>query len=319
MVDARAVEVLAAPPPRWRIGLALSVLWFVWGSTYLAVSWLLPALPPFVLSSARFAVASTLLAAVAAVSGAERPTARQLGAAALTGLFLFVGGNGGTVWAQTRIPSGLAAVLVGVVPLWLVALAWWLEGARPTPRRALGLALGLVGVAGLVGGVGGGRIDPLGVASVAGGSLAWACGSMLARHLRLPRSVAWATAAEMAAGSVGLALAAVATGQTAAVHLERLDPRGVASFAWLVLGGSLAALIAYNWLLRVTSPAVATTYAYVNPLVAVWLGWWLGGERLGPGQLLCSLGVVAAVVLVTSRPASPPAPALRVEESGERR
>lgn len=292
--------------PRWKIALALGVLWLVWGSTYLAVSLSLPALPPFLLSSLRFGCAAPMLAVAAVASGAERPNRKQLGGAVIVGLFLFLGGNGGTVWAQTRIPSGLTAVLVGLVPLWLVVLGYLVEGDRPQLPRVAGVLLGLLGVAGLAGGIGGAPIAPLGVASVLIGSWSWATGSILARRLALPRSIAFSTAAQMAAGCVGLGLAGVATGQVAAVHVERIDALVVACFAWLVLGGSIAALMAYNWLLRVTTPAVATTYAYVNPLVAVWLGWWLGGEKLTASQLACSGAVIGAVVLVSVRPAPRP-------------
>lgn len=291
-----------APP--WRVAAALSVLWLVWGSTYLAVSWVLPAVPPFVLSAARFAVAAPLLIAGALAARAERPTARELASAALVGVFLFLGGNGGTVFSQTRLASGLTAILVGLVPIWLVILGVLAEGERPHPRRLAGVALGLVGVAGLVGGVGGARLDAVGVASVAIGTLSWAAGSLLARRWPLPRSIAWSTGAQMAAGAAGLLLAGAGTGQLWEVHPERIDARAVASFVWLVGAGSVAAVVAYNWLLRVTAPAVATTYAYVNPLVAVWLGWWLAGEELSASQVGWSATVIGAVGLVVTSPAS---------------
>ena len=283
-------------PNRAKLVLALIVLWFVWGSSYLAVSWILPAVPPWVLSSVRFLVAAPLLAVAAVASGAPLPTPRQARSAALVGAFLFLGGNGLTVWAQTRVPSGLTAVFVGLVPLWLVLLSWVFEGNRPTVRRWAGLGLGLLGVAGLVGVPG--RVDPVGVASILTGSVLWASGSMFARRLELPPSVAWATAIEIFAGGLLLGVVAALSGQTGAVQLDRIDLRAVASFVWLVVGGSIAALVAYNYLLRTTSPAVATTYAYVNPLVAVWLGWWLGGEVLSAGELACSGFVVGAVALV---------------------
>ena len=287
-------------PSRWRIGLALSTLWFVWGSTYLAVAWVLPVLPPFVMSAARFAIAAPLLAATAFASGAPRPTARQFAGAGLCGLFLFVGGNGGTVWAQTRIPSGLTAVLVGLVPIWLVALTAAIHRERPSTRSVAGLILGFFGVGGLVGGVGG-HVDPLGAASVVAGTLAWAIGTLLTRHVRLPTSVMWSVAAQMAAGGAGLFIAATATGQLHEVHLDQVEARAGFAFLWLVFGGSIASLLAYNWLLRVVRPAVATTYAYINPLVAVWLGYWLNSEPITALQVACSAAVVGAVALITAR------------------
>lgn len=292
-------------PAPWRVALALATLWFVWGSTYLAVTHVLPAVPPFVMSAARFAVAGPVMALAAGALPGPRPTARELLAAAGVGCLLFVGGNGGTVFAQTHLTSGMTAVLVGLVPLWIVVLGAAFAGERPHPRRIAGVVVGFVGLAGLVGGVGGQRLDPIGVASVGIGSLAWATGSLLARRWTLPKSLAWSTAAQMSAGSVGLLALAGLTGQTHQVHLERIDGAAVAAFAWLVGAGSLAAVVAYNWLLRVTAPSIATTYAYVNPLVAVWLGWWLGGEALTTGQLGWSLAIVAAVALVTTAPAAP--------------
>lgn len=286
-------------PPRALLALALVTLWLVWGSTYLAVAKLLPALPPFVLSSLRFLIAAPLLALAALASGAPLPSAREGAAALLVGLFLFLGGNGGTVFAQTWLPSGLAAVMVGMVPLWLVLFSAWFEGDRPRAPQLAGIGLGLVGVAGLAGGVGG-SVHPAGVISVLLATLSWSAGSMLARQLTLPRSLAWSTALQMAAGCVSLALAAMGSGQLQQLHPERLDLAAAGYFAWLVVGGSLVALMAYNWLLKVAAPAVATSYAYVNPLVAVWLGWWLGGEQLSLAQLACSGAIVAAVVLVMS-------------------
>jgi drug/metabolite transporter (DMT)-like permease len=284
-----------------RRALALAVLWLVWGSTYLAVAQLLPSLPPFVLSALRFLVAAPLLAAGAWLSGEPLPSASQLRAAALVGVFLFLGGNGGTVYAQTRIPSGLTAVMVGMVPLWLVILAAVFQRDRPGARQIAGVTLGLLGVVGLAGGSTSGRIDPVGVVSVIAATLSWATGSLLARKLAMPRSVAWSTAAQMGAGSVGLGLASLLTGQLQDAHPQSVDALGWACFVWLVLGGSIAALVAYNWLLRVSTPAVATSYAYVNPVVALWLGWWLGGEQLSAWELGCSVSIVLAVVLVLKR------------------
>jgi drug/metabolite transporter (DMT)-like permease len=284
-----------------RKALALATLWLVWGSTYLAVAQLLPALPPFVLSSLRFLVASPLLALAALLFEEPLPTPSQLRAASLVGLFLFLGGNGGTVYAQTRIPSGLTAVMVGMVPLWLVILSALFQRERPRIPQVAGVLLGLLGVVGLAAGSTTGRIEPVGVMSVLVATLSWATGSLLARKLGMPRSVAWSTSVQMAAGSVALGLASLLTGQAWAVHPALLDGIGLLCFAWLVLGGSIAALLAYNWLLRVSSPAVATSYAYVNPMVALWLGWWLGGEGLSGWELGCSATIVAAVVLVLKR------------------
>lgn len=284
-----------------RVAAALLVVWLVWGSTYLAVAQLLPALPPFLLSALRFLLAAPLLGLIAAISREPWPERAQIRTALIVGVLLFLGGNGGTVFAQTFLPSGLAAVLVGLVPLWLVAGSAIVERRPPEIPHLLGITLGLIGVAGLAGGLGGGQVHPVGVLSIVCSSACWATGSLIARKRAMPASVAWSSAIQMSAGGVALSMAAVATGQAGRADPSLVGPIEIACFLWLVGGGSLLALVAYNWLLRHTAPAVATSYAYVNPLVAVWLGWWLGGEHLEPAQIAWSSAIVAAVALVLYR------------------
>ncbi len=294
-------------PPRWLVAAALLTLWLVWGSTYLAVTWILPFVPPFALSAARFWVAAPVLGLIAVASGAERPTRAQVLGCFVVGGFLFLGGNGGTVFSQTRISSGLTAVVVGCVPLWVGLLGWLVNGERPHMLRIAGMVLGVIGVAVLLGG-GAGEVDPIGVAICIAATLSWATGTTISRRTKLPSSILLTTALQMAAGAILLTLAAAATGQWGQIEWNGLGlPQGLA-FAWLVTGGSIAALVAYNWLLKVTSAAVATTYAYVNPLVAIALGWAFGGEHMGPVALAASATIIAAVILTTSRPPTPPAP-----------
>ena len=293
-----------------RIACALLWLWLVWGSTYLVASWLLPSIPPFALSALRFALAAPLLGFAAAARREPLPTVGQLGNAALIGAFLFLGGNGGTIWSQTRLPASVTAVMVGMVPVWVTVLSWLAGGERPPPVRILARGFGALGVAALVGG-GGPEVDPIGVVAVLAASLSWAAGTVLSQRLELPTSVLVATSIQMASGAACLGLAALISGQFGRIHLEDLGTSELGSFLWLVGAGSIGALVAYNWLLRVTSPALATTYAYVNPLVAVGLGWWLGGEHLGPRTLGASSMIVGAVALLTltSRPPTRETPA----------
>jgi len=291
------------------IAFALLWLWLVWGSTYLTATWLLPHVPPFALSAVRFLIAGPLLGAAAWLLRHERPTRRQALNAAVVGGFLFLGGNGGTIWSQTRLPSSVTAVMVGLVPAWVTALQWLATGERPTTVRLAALAIGVLGVALLVGG-GGPDVDPIGVTAVVAASLSWASGTVLSRRIELPKSIFTAAAVQMTSGGVLLTLASLVTGQAARVDVSGLGGFELACFLWLVLAGSVGALVAYNWLLTVVTPAVATTYAYVNPLVAVWLGWWLGGEHLGPRTLAASAVIVGAVALITttSRPSAPGIP-----------
>ncbi|MGH2543142.1 MAG: EamA family transporter, partial [Ardenticatenaceae bacterium] len=222
--------------------------------------------------------------------------------AAIIGAFLLVGGNGGVTWAEQLIPSGLAALLVALVPLWMVLLDWLQRGPRPNGRVTVGLVLGLAGMSLLIGPgdvAGGAAIHPIGAAVVIGATLSWAYGSLAARRVELPGSPLMATASEMLAGGALLALLGLIAGEGAQVHLTSVSLRSALSFGYLIIFGSIIAFSAYVWLLRVARPAQVSTYAYVNPVVAVFLGWSLAGEPLTPRTLLASAIIVTAVVLIT--------------------
>jgi drug/metabolite transporter (DMT)-like permease len=281
-----------------RIGIALATLWLVWGSTYYVVSSIIPVVPPFALSSSRFLVAGPLLGIAAVARREAWPSGRQLAGSAAVGALLFLGGNGGTVWSQGHVSSGVAAVLVGCVPMWVTVLSWLAFGERPPPARIAAIALGVLGVAGLVGS-GEGSIDPIGIVGLLAATSSWATGTLLSHRVERPTSILFDVAVQMATGGVLLAIAAALNGSWAAIDPSRIRPEMIGGFCWLVFAGSIAAIIAYNWLLRHTTPALATTYAYVNPLVAVALGWWLGGERLGPVALASAGAVVGSVALIT--------------------
>lgn len=276
---------------RLPVVLALLTLYLVWGSTYYAVKVALPAAPPLVMAAVRFWLAGGALLAIGLASGAERPTRRQLGVAALSGLFLFVGGNVGTVWAQTRIDSSVAALLVGLVPVWMTLIDAVLDRRPPGGLRAVGLALGVGGVATIVGV--GAHVDRIGAARMLLGTSTWAVGSTIARRGGLPRSVPLATSAQMLTGAVAVTALAVAAGQ--GVVWAAVDARTTFAFLWLVVLGSLVAFTAYGWLLREVSPALATSYAYVNPLVAVAIGTAVGGEALAWNVIVGGALVIAAV------------------------
>ena len=286
---------------RWKVAAALMTLWLVWGSTYFVVSKILPVVPPFALSASRFLVAAPILGFIAFATGCSRPVAKEVGNAFLVGAFLFLGGNGGTVWSQTRVHSGLTAVVVGCVPLWVGLLGWWVNGERPHPLKIAGMILGICGVAALLGGTVEG-IDPVGVLACVGATMSWATGTILARRIQLPSSVLLSTALQMFSGAVLLSVAAGLAGSWSQVQTQKIGISELMGFAWLVSAGSIAALVAYNWLLKVTTSAIATTYAYVNPVVAISLGWAFGGERMGVGAMLACATIIAAVILTTSAP-----------------
>jgi drug/metabolite transporter (DMT)-like permease len=281
------------------IWLALGTVYVVWGSTYLAIAVAVETLPPFLMSSARFLVAGVVLYAWARRRGAAAPTPRQWLGSAAVGFALLLVGNGGIAWAEQRVGSGVAALIVATTPLWIALLDRICFGARLSARAFLGVLAGLAGV-GLL--VGGGPIDVLGSAVVLLGALAWAAGSIGARHPSLPKQPSLAAGMQMITGAVLLAIAGASAGEVGRVHVEQISPSSVLAFAYLVVVGSLIAYTAYAWLLRSPAPAVLVgTYAYVNPVVAVALGAVFLQEPLSGWTPAAAVAILAAVLLSLDR------------------
>lgn len=312
----------SAHPPRAQLLLAFAIVYVVWGSTYLAMRVAVQSIPPFLMGGIRFVVAGLLLAAW--VAWRERPawpTRRTWRWAAVTGALLFVGGNGGVAWAGRTVPSGIVALLAASLAIWMVLLDWLRPGGqRPTALVLAGAALGLLGVgllvgpANLVGAAGAaGGVDPWGSALALGGSLTWAVGSLLMRHRHAPASPFVGSALQMIVGGVLLFGLAALHGDLSPASLAALTrgdaatTRALWSMVYLIVFGSLVGFTAYIWLMRHAAPSKVATYAYVNPVVAVVLGWALGGEPIGARTVTASAVIVAAVALVTvgrARPAT---------------
>ncbi|KAA0255827.1 hypothetical protein FBQ97_07535 [Acidobacteria bacterium ACD] len=282
--------------------LAFAAVWLIWGSTYLAIRVVLETLPPFTMAGVRFVAAGLLLGAFSLARGAARPTRAQWGTALVLGGLLFLGGNGAVVWAEQRIASGLAALLVAIEPLWVVLLQARSGAGRPSARAVLGVVLGIAGLLVLIGPWNLGasdRVDLAGSVVVVAGSLSWAIGSLAGRTAKLPEPPPLAAATQMLAGGALLLVAGLAAGEPARVVWSAVSLRSVLALAYLALFGSIVAFTAYLFLLRQVSPARASTYAFVNPVVAVVLGAWLGGEPLTPRLLAAGALIVGAVVLIT--------------------
>ena len=308
--------------------LAFAAVYLVWGSTYLAIRFGVETIPPFILGGMRFLVAGLILVAVSRMRGAAAPTPAEWKSATISGVFMVVGGNGLVCWAELYVPSGLTALLVATVPLWLVAIArMGPDRERARPLEVAGLALGLVGVVVLVGGsgaeigVGGATSNQvlMGALAIIAASLSWAVGSMYNRRAALPSPPLYGTGLTMAAGGAALLLIALAVGEFGRFSPANVSVRSWVSLLYLTLFGSIVAFSAYMWLLRNVRPAAAGTYAYVNPVVALFLGWWLAAEAFTPPMLVGTAVIVAAVVLVQRgrapkggpRPATVRAPASR--------
>lgn len=300
--------------PAGLVLLAFATIYVVWGSTYLAIRYALESLPPFVMAGTRFLAAGGLLYTLVRARRTPPPARRQWMTAAITGTLMLVGGNGLVSWAEQTVPSGLAALLIATMPLWMVMLDWAaFRGERPSLPILAGLAVGLAGVGLLIGPaeLRDQRVHPLGAAALLAACLSWAIGSLYSRKANLPRSALLSVAMQMLSAGVVLVLVGTATGEWARVDLSAVSVKSVAALVYLVLFGSIAALSAYVWLLRVCSAARVVTYAYVNPVVAVLLGNALAGEPLTPRIGLAATLILGAVLLVTARrrPAATKTPA----------
>jgi drug/metabolite transporter (DMT)-like permease len=284
---------------------AFAAIYVIWGSTYLAIRFAVETLPPLLMTAVRFVFAGGLMYLWARLRGVVPPTRLQWAAATLVGVLMLAIGVGGVSWAEQRIPSGAAALIVAVGPLSMVLVDWLFFGAdRPDVRVWAGIILGFVGVALLVGPeqlAGSGRIDMLGAGAILLGTITWSFGSLYSRGSQLPSSPVLAAGMEMMAGGLVLLLAGSAVGEWARLDVNQVSLLSVASVAYLSIFGSIIALGAYLWLLRVTTPARIITHAYVNPVVAVLLGWLLAEEPLNARTLVASAVIICGVLVIVGR------------------
>jgi drug/metabolite transporter (DMT)-like permease len=286
---------------RWRIAVALLTVYLVWGSTYLAIRFAIETLPTFSMAGVRYLVAGGLLYALARWRGAARPAWREWRPATTIGALLLLGGNGGVVWAEHRVASGLAALLVATEPLWIALLPMLSGGPRPGRRGLAGLLLGVGGVAVLVAGgpgIGASGVDPWGAAVLVLASLSWAIGSLYAIAAPHPRSPLLGTGMQLLSGGALLSLAGGLAGEWTSISPAGFSSRSLLALAYLVVFGTLLAFTAYTWLLRHAAPTLVSTYAFVNPMVAVGLGWFFAGEHIGRSELLAAFLIVAAVAAI---------------------
>ena len=306
----------SSQPSLLRVALALTTVYILWGSTYLAIAVAVETLPPFWMAGARFIISGALLYGLALWQGAPQPSLVHWRSAALVGALLLFVGNGGVVWAEQRVSSGVAALLVSMVPLWMVVFRWLQPGGeRPVGRVWAGVGLGLVGLTLLVRPwEGAGSLDLAGVAAVVIGSMSWAWGSIRSRRLELPASPIMATGLEMLSGGALLLLFGAFTGEPAQLHLADISGRSLLGLGYLITFGSIG-FIAYIWLLRVANPVLVSTYAYVNPIVAVFLGWLILSEPVTAMTLIAAAVIVAGVALITTAQHRPKVQTQVMEES----
>jgi drug/metabolite transporter (DMT)-like permease len=287
--------------PRAKILLAFASIYFIWGSTYLFMRFAVETLPPVAVAGIRYFLAGLILFMIASWQRTPEPVKVPWRGHAIVGTLL-TAGNGSVALAVQRIPSGVAALLVALTPCLMVLLEWWWRGgSRPTFGVVAGLILGIAGMAVLVGptALGGERIDLIGAVTVLFGSSAWAVGSVYSRTLPRFQSAVRTSAIQMLAGGVVVSLVALAVGDFGRVDLDAASFKSLFSFAYLILIGSLLGYSSYMYLLGVTSAARASTYAFVNPVVAVLLGAAFANEPLTPRVLAAGAIIVVAVALIT--------------------
>lgn len=289
--------------PTWGIWSAMWVVYIIWGSTYLAIRVVVETMPPFLSAGARFLVAGGFLYAWAIRRGdreGDRPTLIQWRSAAIIGGALLFGGNGMVQWGEQSVPSGIAALLIATVPIWMAVIGGLMLRERTSIREVLGILVGFGGVALLIGPVGGGGFDTVGIGAILLAALSWASGSLYARRAPLPSRPLVGVAMEMLAGGLILVLVGAVTGEIGEVDPASFSTASWVGLAYLVVFGSLAGFVAYAWLLRVARTSLVATYAYVNPVIAVLLGWWILGEAVTVRTLLAGLIIVGSVALIVS-------------------
>lgn len=284
-----------------KIALGFASVYVLWGSTYLAIRFAVATLPPFFMAGTRHLVAGALLYAVMRARGAPKPTLVNWKSATVLGALLLLGGNGLVSAAEQTVPSGITALLVAAVPFWMVLLNALDQRKAPRVSVLAGLLLGVVGLAVLVFPTGGrapDHVDPSGIAMLLAGTLAWGVGSLYAPRAAMPASTFLGIGMEMLAGGLLLWIAGFATGEGTALHLAAITPKSLLALGYLVIFGSLLGFSSYVWLLKVTTPARASTYAFVNPVIAVLLGWAFAGEPITPRVAVAGGIIVAAVCLI---------------------
>jgi drug/metabolite transporter (DMT)-like permease len=289
-----------AAPHRVSLLLAFFAIYVVWGTTYLAIRYAVETIPPLMVAGVRHIVAGLVLLAWAAARG-YRPTWREWRSSLVLGFLYFAIGHGTVHWAETVVPSGWAALLIASEPIWIAVMAAAVASERLTAKTLIGLALGIAGVALLVGeeSLSGQRPVVIGSVAIILGTLAWSIGVMYALKAPLPRNaMARAGMPEIVGSLILLALAAI-TGEFSSFHLARVSPRSAWSLLYLITFGSIVAFTAYTWLLDHVSPTLVSTHTYVNPVIAVVVGWWWGGEEINLQVLVAGVLTLLAVFMIS--------------------
>ncbi|MDB6151195.1 MAG: Permease of the drug/metabolite transporter superfamily [Chthoniobacter sp.] len=284
---------------------AFAAVYLIWGSTYLGIRLAIDSIPPFLMAGTRFVLAGAILYSVMRLRGAPRPSREQWLGATIVGGLLLLAGNGGVSWAQQTVPSGIAALMVAATPLWIMLVDWLRpNGTRPTASILAGLFVGFIGVGVIVASrsqLGHRLVEPLAAAVLVFATVSWALGSVYSRHAQKPASALLGVSMQMLTGGALQLLAGVLLGETRGFDPARITATSAWALVYLTLIGSLVGFTAYVWLLQVSTPARVSTYAYVNPLIAVLLGHLVLNEEVPGAVALAGALILAAVILITRK------------------
>ena len=301
----------SSTPSRTALIAGFAAIYLIWGSTYLGIRIVVETIPPFLMAGVRFLVAGLIVAAFIAITRGFRATKKQWRDNAITGGFLCLGGNGLVSWSEQRVPSGIATLIISAGPVFIVLMDWAAHaffkdgkrGTRPKPVTFVGLALGFVGLAVLVGPdvlkAGAGGLDPWSVLGLLMATLLWGCGMIYMKYASEPAEPFTASSIQMMVGSGWLLVTGVLTGELARFDPAGLTARSVGAWVYLVTFGSLIGFSTFTWLMKHSTPAKVSTYAYVNPIVAVFLGWLVLHEQVSPRIFLAAAIIIAGVVIIT--------------------
>lgn len=300
----------SSPPTLPRILIAFATIYLVWGSTYLAIRVAVQTMPPLLMASGRFVLAGAILALVLAMTRGWNASTKQWRDNFVIGAFMLLGGNGLVVWAEKEIPSGIATLVISLNPIFVVLAEWLIaayvgqqRGSRPNWLTVAGLALGFLGLAVLVGPAlyaqDASRLDPLRVLALVLACVSWTIGSLATRNLSQPAEPFTGAALQMLGGGVWLGVVGVACGELKHYSIADISLSSWLAWLYLLVAGSLIAFTTFVWLMKHVSPTTVSTYAYVNPIVAVFLGWLILDEVVGPRIFLATGIIVSGVALIT--------------------
>lgn len=288
-----------------RIWIPLLSIYLIWGSTYLAIRFAVETIPPFLMAATRFLIPGIFLFLWRRASKDPKPTTEEWKSTIIIGLLLLVGGNGGVTWAEQTLPSGIAALVIGSVPIWIILLNLFRPEGRKISRRVIvGAVIGFIGIALLLGptqlGDSAEKVHPLGIITIFLAAIFWSAGSLYSHHARMPESPLLSTGMEFLAGGIGLLILGIVTGEFKQVNISAISMRSILSLGYLIIFGSLIGFVAYTWLLRNAPISLVSTYAYVNPLIAILLGNLLASEPINIRILSSAIIIIGSVVLINT-------------------